>query len=73
MVIIKINNFILLIWGTLNWIYATIIWFIILKNSLSIDGFFKYDGIAYTFGFFVMIVVLFNNFYKIVLKYNVHS
>ena len=116
-------SFILFIWGTLNWIYATritidinafsslkeviiyiivtilyliiqvlyinkskihilnilllslptIIWFIILKNSLSIDGFFKYDGIAYTFGFFVMIVVLFYNFYKIVLKYNVHS
>ena len=37
----------------------TIIWFIILKNSLSIDGFFKYDGLVYTFGFFVMIVVLF--------------
>lgn len=51
----------------------TIIWFIILKNSLSIDGFFKYDGLVYTFGFFVMIVVLFYNFYKIVLKYNTHS
>lgn len=46
----------------------TIIWFIILKNSLSIDGFFKYDGIAYTFGFFVMIVVIFYNFYKMILN-----
>lgn len=47
---------------------TTIIWFIILKNSLSIDGFFKYDGIAYTFGFFVMIVVIFYNFYKMILN-----
>ncbi|MDQ0461180.1 hypothetical protein [Clostridium sardiniense] len=111
-------SFILFIWGTLNWIYATritsdskafyslkeiiiyivvlilyliiqvfyinkskihifnvlllslptIIWFIILKNSLSIDGFFKYDGIAYTFGFVVMAVVIFYNFYKMILN-----
>ena len=47
---------------------TTISWFIILKNSLSIDGFFKYDGIAYTFGFFVMIVVIFYNFYKMILN-----
>ncbi|MBM7836326.1 hypothetical protein [Clostridium sardiniense] len=44
----------------------TIIWFVILKNSLSIDGFFKYDGIAYTSGFIVMVVVLLYNFYKII-------
>ena len=46
----------------------TTIWFVILKNSLSIYRFFKYDGIAYISGFIVMVVVLFYNFSKIISK-----
>lgn len=44
----------------------TIIWFIILINSLNITGFLIYDGIAYTSVFTAMVVVLFYNFYKII-------